>query len=316
MKLLSIILNYKTADMTIRALETLLQELEGIPDSGVSVVDNDSQDGSVEKLERAIRERGWSARVELIASPVNGGFGAGNNIALRRNLESKDPADYYFLLNSDAFPDPGSIAKLVRFLDDHPHAGIAGSFLHGPDGDPHISAFRFPTVLSELEAGLGLGVVSKLLEDWIVPMPMPEQTTKVDWLAGASMMIRRQVLEDIGLFDETFFLYYEETDLCRRAALRGYPTYYVRESSVTHIGSVSTGMKNKTRRLPRFWFDSRRHYFRKNHGAAYLRAADIAWAAGFSLWRVRAALQRKPDTHPPHLLRDFVTYNFGLGYKD
>ena len=94
----------------------------------------------------------------------------------------------------------------------------------------------------------------------------------VDWLAGASLMIRRQVLDEIGLFDERYFLYFEETDLCLRAQRAGWTSRYVKESRIMHIGSVSTGMKT-WKRMPGYWFDSRLRYFTKNHGAFYAALA-------------------------------------------
>ena len=309
MKLLTIIVNYKTAEMTIRAIRSLMTELAGIPGARAVVVDNDSQDGSHDRIAQAITEEGWSDRVTLLASGHNGGFGYGNNVGIRHGLESSDPPEYLYLLNSDAFPDPGSIRALVGFLDAHPEAGIAGSYIHGPDGDPHQTSFRFPTAVSEFEAGLRLGVVSKLLRSWIVPLPIPTSAQQVDWLAGASMMIRRDVLRTVGLFDETFFLYFEETDLCRRAQGEGWATYFVPESSVAHIGSVSTGMKDTKRRTPSYWFASRRHYFLKNHGRRYLWAANAAFVVGFSLWRVRRRVQGKPDPDRPSFLSDFIRYN-------
>lgn len=310
MKLLGIIVNYRTAEMTLEAATAFVRSMDEVGDARLTIVDNDSKDGSFEALQEAVAKRRWAGRVEVVASGHNGGFGFGNNVAIRRNLESADRADYFYLLNSDAFPQPGAVRRLVEFLDDHRYVGIAGSYIEGPDKVPHHTAFRFPSLLGELEAGLALGVASRALADWIVALPLPERTQQVEWLAGASMMIRRQVLEKVGLFDETFFLYFEETDLCRRAMLAGYPTYYVRDSVVTHIGSVSTGMKDNTRRMPKYWFDSRRHYFRKHHGARYLHGANLAWTAGHALWTVRKHLQRKPDPHPPRLLRDFVRHNF------
>jgi GT2 family glycosyltransferase len=123
-------------------------------------------------------------------------------------------------------------------------------------------------------------------------------------------MIRRDVFVDAGFFDETFFLYFEETDFCRRARLCGWSTYYVRGSAVAHIGGASTGIKDSrsTRRMPAYWFDSRRHYFRKNHGDASLALSDLLFALGFSLWRLRRKLQNKPDDDPPLLLRDFIRH--------
>ncbi|HET8706653.1 MAG TPA: hypothetical protein VFM46_10160, partial [Pseudomonadales bacterium] len=125
-----------------------------------------------------------------------------------------------------------------------------------------------------------------------------------------SFMMRRQMLEQIGLFDENFFLYFEETDLCKRAKQAGWSTYYIPSSRVTHIGSVSTGMKNTSKPVPSFWFQSREHYFRKNHGSAYLMLANVLWLIGFAIWRLRRIIQRKPDTDPPNLMRDFFRHNF------
>ena len=314
MKLSVVIVNYRTPDMTLKALAALMSELERYPDAQVEVVDNDSGDDSVAKLEAGVREQGWTERVTVTHTERNGGFAYGNNHAIRRALARADPPDLFYLLNSDAFPDPGSLACLVDFLEDRADVGIAGSYIHGPDGDFHITAFRFPTVWSELEGSARLGLLTRLLRRSVVPLPLPERSREVDWLAGASMLIRREVIEEIGLLDETFFLYFEETDFCRRARLAGWPTWYVRDSSVTHIGSVSTGMKERSRRMPEFWFASRRHYFRKNHGVLYLAAANLLWLVGFGTWRLRRLVQGKPDPDPPRLLGDFIRYNL-LGVR-
>jgi N-acetylglucosaminyl-diphospho-decaprenol L-rhamnosyltransferase len=314
MKLYAVLVNYRTPDMTLEALDALMRELEGFPDARVEVVDNDSGDGSLGKLEEAVASAGWGERVTVTSTDRNGGFAYGNNHAIRHALDHPDPPDYVYLLNSDAFPDPGAVGRLVEFLEERLEVGIAGSYIHGPDGDFHITAFRFPSLASELQGTARLGILTRLLRGFTVPLPLPEETREVDWLAGASMLIRREVLEQVGLLDETFFLYFEETDFCRRARLSGWPTWYVRDSSVTHIGSVSTGMKDRSRRMPSFWFASRRHYFRKNHGRLYLAAADALWLIGFASWRVRRLLQRKPDPDPPRLLGDFVRYNL-LGVR-
>lgn len=312
MKLLAIIVNYKTADMTLQSLEHLIREMEPIPRSKVLIIDNDSQDGSYEKLRDAVaKEKKYEGLVEVQRSEKNGGFGYGVNWGLRQGLASSDPPEYFYLLNSDAFPEKNSIKYLVDYLDSHANIGIVGSYIHGPEGTPHETAFRFPSVASELESTLGVGLVSKVLDKYIVALPMPKETQQVDWLAGASMMIRRQVLEQIGLFDETFFLYFEEVDLCRRARIAGWPTYYVVESSVAHIGSASTGMKNLTKRTPSYWFDSRKHYWLKNHGKAGLVAANLTWVLGFSAGRLREKLQGKDrNIWRPKMLQDFIKHNF------
>jgi hypothetical protein len=77
---------------------------------------------------------------------------------------------------------------------------------------------------------------------------------------------------------------------------------------VAHIGSVSTGLKDNRRRMPQYWFDSRHHYFKKNHGPMYLALSDVLFALGFAMWRVRRKIQGKPDEDPPALLADFIRH--------
>lgn len=309
MKLLAVTLNYKTPDMTLDAVRAALPALARVEGGWkLVVVDNDSRDGSEEKLSRACADL---AGVEFLETGHNGGFGYGNNQAIRRALASDDPPDYVYLLNSDAFPAEDAIATLVEFLDAHPDVGIAGSAIHGVDGEPHLTAFRFPSLASEVLGAFRLGALKRVLADHEVPIiPMPDTTRAVDWLAGCSMMIRRELLEDVGLFDETFFLYFEETDLCRRAHLAGWACWYVVESRVAHVGHGSTGLKDKSRPMPRYWFDSRRHFFRKSYGPAYTWAANAAHAVGLATFKARAKLQRKPDPDPKGFLKDFVKYNF------
>lgn len=313
MKLLAIILNYKTAEMTLDSLAALMRELAPYPDARVTIVDNDSQDGSLERLVRGVSESPWADRVDVVPSDYNGGFAYGNNFAIRRALAAGERPDYVYLLNSDAFPDRGCVKGLVDFLDAHPGAGIAGSYVHGPEPVPHKTAFRFPSLASELESALGLGVVSKLLDRWIVALPLPETTQQVDWLAGASMMIRLAVIEEVGLMDETYFLYFEETDYCLQARRAGWTTHYVVESSVTHIGSVSTGYKDGSRPTPTYWYASRRYYFLKNHGRLALWTANLLYVLGGSFCRVRLRLAGRRSKDPERHLRDFVHFNFRIG---
>ncbi len=308
----TIILNYKTADMTLQSAEAALREMEGIA-GRIIIVDNDSQDGSFEALTAEVAKKGWD-RVSVIASGHNGGFGAGNNFGILAGLKDGDPPDYVYLLNSDAFPDPGSIKALLDHLEANPKTGFAGSYIHGPEGDWHCTLFNYPTVFSELESAANTGPVTKLLRKYVIPQPLPNAPREVDWLAGASMMMRYQVLADIGLFDETFFLYFEETDLCRRAKQAGWPTVYVPESSVTHIGSASTGMKTATRK-PAYWFDSRFHYFAKNHGRVYAVFATLACVMGSAVWGLRRLISRKPKTGPDNFLSDMISHDIKVMFK-
>lgn len=313
MHLLTVIVNYKTSEMTLNSIEAALRAHKRVAGAWkITVVDNDSQDGSFEKLCNAVvahqlaNDPGWD-RVEVIASNSNGGYGAGNNVAILRTLNSDDQPEYIYVLNSDAFPAENAITHLLDYLDRHSHVGIVGSYIHGDDGQPHTTAFRFPSICNEFEGSIRLGIVSRLLKNHRVSFGVPECTRQVDWVAGASMMLRRRVIEDAGLFDETFFLYFEETDLCRRALLTGWPTVYVKESTVRHIGSATTGMK-RWAKIPSYWFDSRRHYFVKHHGSVYFWMATAARFLGEGVWQLRRRIQGKTKSGPSGQMGQLVQH--------
>ena len=300
---LTVLLNWRTAEMTLRAADSAERAMEGIA-GGIVVVDNDSGDGSFERMSETLRDR---PRFRVVQSGRNGGFGAGNNVGIRLGLADGSRPDYVYILNSDAFPAPDAIRLLLDYLEEHPGVGLAGSYIHGPDGDPHVTCFRFPSVASELEGAARTGPISRLLAKRRVTIGVPDVSGPVDWLAGASMMLREEVVRTVGIFDETFFLYFEETDLCRRAAEAGWPTHFVRESRVEHIGSVSTGMKT-WKRVPGYWFDSRWHYFRKSGGTSLAIRATLAHLAGGLILQARRVIQPKISAGPPHFLRDMISH--------
>jgi GT2 family glycosyltransferase len=304
-RVLTVVLNYKTPDLTLQATEAALREMEGMA-GAITVVDNDSGDGSYEALVQAVRERGWS-RVRVLQSGRNGGYGAGNNYGIRQGLPDGSAPDFIYILNSDAFPQAGAIRTLVEHLQAHPRVGFAGSRIHGADGVYHQSAFRFPTVFSEFESAAATGPISRLLRRYIVPLPEPKEPLSVDWMAGASLMVRQQVIEETGGFDERFFLYFEETDLCLRARRSGWTSTYLPQSHVIHIGSVSTGMKT-WKRMPPYWFDSRLWYFTKNHGVPYAALATLAYLAGASISGLRQVFGRRNTGQPQHFIADLVSH--------
>ena len=302
---LTIVLNYRTTDLTLKAVEATLREMEGMA-GAVTVVDNDSGDGSFERLQAAVRERGWS-RVRVLQSGHNGGYGAGNNFGMRHGLPDGSAPDHVYILNSDAFPEPGAIRCLMEYLEQHPEVGFAGSRIHGDDDAYHQTAFRFPTVFSEFESGAGTGPISRLLQRYIVALPEPLEPQEVDWMAGASLMVRTRMLDQVGLFDERFFLYFEETDLCLRARRAGWRAVYLPQSRVMHIGSVSTGMKT-WKRMPAFWFDSRLWYFTKNHGVGYAVLATLAYGAGAAIFALRRLFGKRRSNQADHFLGDLFSH--------
>lgn len=306
---LVVIVNYRTPILTVNCLRSLASEMPSLPNTGVVVVDNASGDNSVEMIQQAIVTEGWSAWATLLSSDYNGGFSYGNNFAIRPALASDTPPDYIWLLNSDTEIRPGALHALLEFMQAHGKVGICGSRFEEPDGTVWPIAFRFPSILSELENGFRLGLLSKLLSRWKVAQVMTDQPQQMDWLPGASMLIRREVFETIGLMDAGYFLYYEETDFCLQAVRHGWECWYVPASHVMHLAGQSTGVTtptNQPKRLPQYWFDSRRRYFVKNHGRLYAAIVDAIWLLGFISWRGRRVIQRKPDLDPPYLLQDFV----------
>jgi N-acetylglucosaminyl-diphospho-decaprenol L-rhamnosyltransferase len=313
-RLLIVVVNYRSANFTIDCLGSLAPEIDRARCvTQVVVTDNASGDGSADRIEAAIRENDWGRWATFQALDRNGGFAYGNNAAIRPHLESSDPPRYVFLLNPDTIVRPRAIEALVDFMEEHPDVGIAGSRLEDPDGTPQRSAFRFHSILGELEGGMSLGLVSKALAHKVVAPAIPPDRCPIDWVAGASMLIRREVFDAIGSHDESYFMYFEEVDFCLRARRAGWPCWYVPESRVVHLVGQSSGVtdpKLTRKRRPAYWFQSRRRFFLNTHGILKTVLADLAWASGFASYRLRQFIQRKPDSSPHRLLRDFIRHNF------
>ena len=304
---LVVIVNYRSAKLTARAVESLAAERARHPELKLEAVVVENASGDEAALTDLLggRHPDW---LKLYMSPNNGGFGAGNNHGMRLSYEGGRPARFFHFLNPDTEVRPDGIAELVRFMESHPRAGIAGSRLENDDGSDWASLFRFPTVWSELEEGFNLGVVTKLLKKHVVHRSAGDEAAMSDWLPGASMMVRREMVDQIGGFDEAYFLYFEETDLALRARRAGWETWYVPQSRVMHIAGQSTGVTTRTGRpkpLPKYWFESRRRFFSKNHGVKYGALADLAFVASNAVGNVKRTIKNR-DGMRPRLLRDFV----------
>jgi GT2 family glycosyltransferase len=308
MRLLIVIVNYRTADLVIDCLSSLVAEVAILPGTQVIVTDSASGDDSLLHLERAIAERGWGHWVSLIPLETNRGFAAGNNTAIDCALARPDRPEYLLLLNPDTVVHPRALRTLVEFMDRHPQAGLAGPRVEFADGRPQSSAFRFPTILSELEGSVRIGLCTRLLARWMVAPPPRLESHPSDWVSACAMIIRRQVFEQIGAFDEDYFMYYEEVDFCLRAAAAGWQRWYVPAARVVHLVGQASGVTDHRRRQPRYWFDSRHHFYSKNHGWFYALVANVTFVLGFATWRARRRLQRVPDFDPPHMLWDFIRH--------
>ena len=306
MEVATVIVNYRTAAATIESVAALSADLDQLRDSRVLVVDNASGDGSLQQLQETFGDPKWKGRVEVIDAGRNGGFGSGVNVGIRRALALDPALRFVYILNPDAVIEPGALLALVRFMDDHPDAGMLGNVVRNQGADV-VRAFRFPTLLSELETGANFGPLTKLLRRYMVPMN-PPGSCEVDWVSGVSMLVRREVFASVGLFDELFFLCFEEIDFAKRIQDAGWKNYFVADIFVDHVGGLSTGFKDETRRMPGYWFDSRRRYFVKHHGLLYAAACDAARLGGYALYKAKVAVSRRSHSVRPSFGRDLLRH--------
>ncbi|GAA5509296.1 glycosyltransferase family 2 protein [Novipirellula caenicola] len=309
MNIVAIIVNYRTAALTVDCLESLEPVASEHPDFSVELIDGGSGDDSPSILAAAIQQHAWQSWVRLTALADNKGFAGANNVGITAALAREDRPDVIWLLNPDTVTLPGAMEPLLETLRANPSAGIVGSRLQYPDGEPQTSACRFPTIRSEFVDAMRFGPLTRLLERHNVAPDPPQDLCQVDWVAGASFMIRSELIDKIGMFDDRYFMYYEEVDFCYRAKQAGYQTWYHPASRVIHLVGQSsgvTGAQAVLKQRPQYWFDSRRHYFLSKHGKLRTAIADAAWLVGRAIWIGRAIVQRKPAIDPPKLWRDFL----------
>lgn len=308
-----IIVNYGTADLTIRAVDSVLTSRLDDLEVAVHVVDNNAPGEDAATLTRAAEAGTWGDRVTLYLESENHGFGRGNNLVLRGLAGGQPPPELVFFLNPDARVEPTTIHDLVEFLTHHPDASVAGCKILDPDTKKAVtSAFRFPTILNEFVGAIQFGPVSRLFPKAHVAMGAQLPKGQVDWVAGAAFLARFACLQRIGFFDDDFFLYYEEVDMMRRLHSVGGEIWYVPETCVRHVAGAATGLggngKIERKRLPPYWYESWYLYMIKQHGRAY--ALSCAWLKllGWTLNLAISRLRGKDPAAPRHFLPDFWTY--------
>jgi N-acetylglucosaminyl-diphospho-decaprenol L-rhamnosyltransferase len=291
MRLCIVIVNYRTPGLVLDALDSLEGQVEAGLDE-IVVVDNASGDDSAERLERAIAARGFARFCRVIRSPRNGGFAAGNNCAIRAA-----EANYYLLLNSDTIVRKGAIQLLLSQMQAHPGVGIAGPRLEWPDGTPQVSCFRDHTPISELLLAAKTGPISKFFRDFELAMPVSDEPCEADWISFACVLIRRDVIEKVGLLDEDYFMYFEDSDYCRAARAAGFRIRYFPSARVVHLRGGTSEVKRqvaKRKRPPRYLYESRTRYFRKGYGTSGVVLANLLWTVGRGVSIARELVGRKP----------------------
>ena len=290
-----VVLNYRTPDLVEECLASMEPEAAQIG-MQVVIVDNASADGSAERIADTIKKRRWGDWVQLVRSPVNGGFAAGNNIGI-----GYPEADAYLLLNSDTIVRPGALARLAQELDRHPDAGIIGPRLEWPDGTPQISAFRFPTPVTELLRASGTGVISRMFRRHVTAIDKVDGAFEPDWVSFAAVLIRRDLVKQIGLLDIGYFMYFDDVDYCRRARAANCKVRYCPDARVVHLRGESGTLKANAaarKRLPRYWYASRARYYAKFYGRSGLWLANGLWLVGRGISWLREVAERR-STHIP-----------------
>ncbi|MBT2188921.1 glycosyltransferase family 2 protein [Sphingobium nicotianae] len=292
--------NYRTADFAIRCVEALAEERATAGPFEVVVVDGDSGDGSAEALAGHFAAESFRDWVSVLPLDLNGGFGWANNQAMLRLLQRADPPEFIHLLNPDTVVEPGAIKALLDPIRADPKLGAACSRLLEPDGTLAGSAFRFPSVGREFVRGCGLAKLGRLLG---IKPDLVEEAGPAEWLTGASVMFRSAALRESGLFDDGFFLYFEEVELMHRMGGMGWTFRFAPESRVTHIAGAATGVASgkqvAVRPYPAYRFEARRRFFVLVYGRGGLILANIAWLAGRALALMLRPLRgRRADAIP------------------
>jgi N-acetylglucosaminyl-diphospho-decaprenol L-rhamnosyltransferase len=310
------IVNWRTADLTIDCLRSIAAQLEDVPSCRVYLVDNGSGDGSAERLAAAIETHRWGSFVTLLPLTENGGFAVGNNAAIRAAFaDEKTRPAFVLLLNPDTLVRTQAFRILLDFMIERSDVGIAGGRSEFPDATPQECCFRFPNAVAEFAFHLRTRWIGRLIEHRMPNIPIPETPLEIDWVSGAFMLVRSAVFDDVGLFDECYFLYYEETDFILRAKRKGWSCWHVPQSRVVHLVGQSSGVTtadHRKRRRPAYWYASRSRYYVINHGRLYAAFADVLVALAVIAWKARRVIQGRAEENPPHFLGDLLRHSVAL----
>lgn len=246
MDLSIVILNYRTRGLLRQCLKGLVKTSSKYKRE-IIVVDNASHDGTADMIAREF------PGVRCIESSTNCGYGPGNNIGIRAAK-----GRYIAIMNPDIVVLDDSHDRLIEYLDAHADVGIVAPQLKNPNGSIQFSCYRFPspmipiyrrTPLGKLSAGKR-AVASYLMSDWD-----HAEEREVDWVLGGCFMMQRNMIDQIGLFDERFFLYFDDTDICRRAWEHGWKVVYFPSASFVHLhrresaGALFKSLMNKVTRI-------------------------------------------------------------------
>ena len=206
--------------------------LESVRGEETIVVDHGSTDGTLELVERRFPEA-------TVVRRENRGYGAGLNAGMEAAT-----GDFFLLLNSDAWADEGAVGRLVAFAEARPRAALVGPLARNPNGSLQHTVRGFPTLwrlATEYFFLRKLAPRSRLLNAFYAGDFAHDRPRRVEWVMGFAMLVRREAVEQVGGFDEDFFLFSEETDLCRRLQDAGWEVWFTPDAEFTHVGAASHG---------------------------------------------------------------------------
>lgn len=278
-----LVVNFNTAAL-LQPMFDALRQADSAKLASYLVVDNASVDNSLECLAKVCPE------AVLVSNNKNVGFGRANN-QLLEHLQGK----YALLLNTDAFVAPDTLAKTIEYMDAHPDCGVLGVRLVGRDGDLQPCCRYFPTPLNVFVGRTGLGrffpglkMVDEMTWDH-------DSVRECDWLPGCFYLVRREVLDQVGLFDPRYFLYYEEVDHCKRVKQAGWKVVYYPHTTVVHIGGESSKsvaeLDAASRQISTLQIESELLYFRKHHGVSGLILHMLLVSLGDLVLAMKALLK-------------------------
>lgn len=267
-----VMVSFNTAELTCLALHAAEVALQGICHE-IIVIDNASHDNSPRQIRTACPQ------ARLIVSDSNLGFAAANNLGMHHAR-----GEFIVLLNSDAFVDQHCFQHALRHMRQWPQVALAGGKLLGRDGSLQPSARRFPRLMYDFFILSGLSArfpQSRLFGQPDQTCESADAALRPDWVPGAFAIIRRKALQDVGLFDERFFLYFEEVDLCRRLKQAGWQIAYWPDIRVIHLGGESSRtvtrltLSDSGQQLTLWRMRSALLYYRKHHGLLAAGASNL-----------------------------------------
>ncbi len=308
MQIIIVIVNYKTADLLLQCLESLRKY---ISTNNVKIVisDNNSPDDSVNVINNYITKEKLGKNIKLLILPKNGGFSYGNNEAIKYSLINYPKSNIFWLLNPDTIVNSCPIELIEAYFKNGYKIGIVGTKQTSMStGVPVSSAFNMFTPFGELLLGARSGPLFRLFPKHMVPFSSPDKAQQCDWVSGASFFVSKSLIDEIGLMDENFFLYFEEVDFCFRANKNQWQVWYEPAVSIAHKDESSTGVGLAASRRPHFWYDSRRYFYRKHYGLFGLLVADVGWFIGRLTLLARHFLNLKSDisNDPKYFMQDLL----------